>query len=151
LEIFCEKQEDVIVKAARTKFVLKDECSNKSLEDFTLSKFDEEYQGGNPPESDRYVPEGDWSDWFPPPPRMTEEELDVLTDWVEIEAEKHNLEPDPDTYPLDDYIETKEIYGKTNDPTQYPCSACATSRTGSGLPKLSECPLSCPLVGTLRR
>jgi len=29
---------------------------------------------------------------------MTEEELDVLTDWVEIEAEKHNLEPDPDTY-----------------------------------------------------
>ena len=151
MEIFCEKQEDVIVKAARTKFVLKDECSNKSLEDFTLSKFDEEYQGGNPPESDRYVPEGDWSDWFPPPPRMTEEELDVLTDWVEIEAEKHNLEPDPDTYPLDDYIETKEIYGKTNDPTQNPCSTCATSRTGSGLPKLSEYPLSCPLVGTLGR
>jgi len=143
LEIFCEKQEDVIVKVVRIEFAPIDECSKKSLEEFTLGKFDEEYLGDNPPESD-------WSDWFPPPPRMTEEELEKLTDWVEIEAEKHNLEPDPDTYPLDDYFETKEIYGKTNDPTQYPCSACATSRTGSGLPKLSGCPLSCPLVGTLR-
>jgi hypothetical protein len=117
LEVFFEKQEDVIVKVVRTEFDLIDEWSKKSLEDFTLGKFDEEYLGDNPPESDRYVPVGDWSDWFPPPPRMAEEELEKLTDWVEIEAEKHDLEPDPDTYPLDDYFETKEIYGKTNDPT----------------------------------
>ena len=143
MEVLCEKQEDVIVKVVRIEFAPIDECSKKSLEEFTLGKFDEEYLGDNPPESD-------WSDWFPPPPRMAEEELDVLIDWVEIEEEKHDLEPDPDTYPLDDYFETKEIYGKTSDPTQYPCSACATSRTGSGLPKFSECPLSCPLVGALR-
>ena len=110
MEVFCEKQEDVIVKVVRREFTLIDECSKKSLEDFTLGKFDEEYLGDNPPESD-------WSDWFPPPPRMAEEELEKLTDWVEIEAEKHDLEPDPDTYPFDDYFETKEIYGKTNDPT----------------------------------
>ncbi|NPV78224.1 MAG: hypothetical protein HPY59_17850 [Anaerolineae bacterium] len=127
LEVFCEKQEDVIVKMVRREFGLIDECSKKSLEEFTLGKFDEEYLGDNPPESD-------WIDWFPPPPRMTEEELDVLTDWVEIEAEKHDLEPDPDTYPLENYFVTKEIHGKTDDPTQNPCSACATSRTGSGLP-----------------
>ncbi len=143
MEVLREIQKDGIFELARTEIALIDECSKKSLEDFTLGKFDEEYLGDNPPESD-------WSDWFPPPPRMTEEELDVLIDWVEIEAEKHDLEPDPDTYPLDDYFETKEIYGKTSDPTQYPCSACATSRTGSGLPQLSGCPLSCPLVGALR-
>ena len=144
MEVLREIQKDVIFVLARTEIALTDECSKNSLEDFILGKFDEECLVDSPPESD-------WNDWFPPPPRMTEEELDVLTDWVEIEAEKHNLEPDPDTYPLEDYFVTKEIYGKTDDSTQNPCSTCATSRTGSGLPKLSECPLSCPLVGTLRR
>jgi len=144
LEVLCETQKDVNWELVQVEIALIDECSKKSLEDFILGKFDEEYLGDNPPESD-------WIDWFPPPSRMTEEELDVLTDWVEIEAEKHDLFPDPDTYPLEDYFLTKEIYGKTDDPTQNPCSACATSRTGSGLPKLSGCPLSCPLVGTLRR
>jgi len=151
LEVLREIQKDGIFELARTEIALIDECSKKPLEDFILGKFDQEYLGDNPPESDRYVPEGDWVDWFPPSPRMTEEELEKLTDWVEIEAEKHNLEPDPDTYPLEDYFVTKEIYGKTDDPTQNPCSTCATSRTGSGLPKLSEYPLSCPLVGTLWR
>jgi len=151
LEVLYETQKDVNWERVQAEIALIDDCCKKSLEDFILGKFDEECLGDSPPESDRYVPEGDWIDWFPPPPRMTEEELDALTDWVEIEAEKHNLEPDPDTYPLEDYFVTKEIYGKTDDPTQNPCSTCTTSRTGSGLPKLSGCPLSCPLVGTLRR
>ena len=143
MEVLYETQKDVNWERVQTEIALIDDCCKKSLEDFILGKFDEEYLGDNPPESD-------WNDWFPPPPRMTGEELEKLTDWVEIEAEKHDLEPDPDTYPFDDYFETKEIYGKTSDPTQYPCSACATSRTGSGLPQLSGCPLSCPLVGALR-
>ena len=151
MEVLCEIQKNVNWELVQAEIAQIDECCKKSLEDFILGKFDEECLGDSPPESDRYVREGDWIDWFPPPPRMTEEELDVLTDWVEIEAEKHNLEPDPDSYPLEDYFVTKEIYGKTDDPTQNPCSTCTTSRTGSGLPKLSGCPLSCPLVGTLRR
>ena len=52
-----------------------------SLDDFLLGKFNELSLGETPPESD-------WSDWFPPPPRMTERELYELTDWAEIEAEK---------------------------------------------------------------
>ena len=144
MEVLYETQKDVNWELVQAEIALIDDCCKKSLEDFILGKFDEECLGDSPPESD-------WNDWFPPPPRMTEEELDVLTDWVEIEAEKHDLEPDPDTYPLEDYFVTKEIHGKTDDPTQNPCSTCTTSRTGSGLPKLSECPLSCPLVGTLRR
>ena len=52
-----------------------------SLDDFLLGAFDEHSLGETPPESD-------WSDWFPPPPRMTEWELYEMTDWVEIEAEK---------------------------------------------------------------
>jgi len=144
LEVLYETQKDVNWERVQAEIALIDDCCKKSLEDFILGKFDEECLGDSPPESD-------WNDWFPPPPRMTEEELDVLTDWVEIEAEKHDLEPGSDTYPLEDYFVTKEIHGKTDDPTQNPCSTCTTSRTGSGLPKLSECPLSCPLVGTLRR
>lgn len=144
MEVLYETQKDVNWERFQAEIALIDDCCKKSLEDFILGKFDEECLGDSPPESD-------WNDWFPPPPRMTDEELDVLTDWFEIEAEKHDLEPDPDTYPLEDYFVTKEIHGKTDDPTQNPCSTCTTSRTGSGLPKLSECPLSCPLVGTLRR
>ena len=144
MEVLYETQKDVNWEWVQAEIAPIDDCCKKSLEDVILGKFDEECLGDSPLESD-------WNDWFPPPPRMTEEELDVLTDWVEIEAEKHNLEPDPDTYPLEDYFVTKEIYGKTDDPTQNPCSTCTTSRTGSGLPKLSGCPLSCPLVGTLRR
>ena len=68
-----------------------------AIADFILGSFDAECLGEHPPESD-------WSDWFPPPPRMTDWELEVLTDWVEIEAEKRDLNPDPDTYPLEDYF-----------------------------------------------
>jgi hypothetical protein len=52
-----------------------------NLDDFLLAAFNEQSLGETPPESDL-------SDWFPPPPRMTEWELYELTDWVEIEAEK---------------------------------------------------------------
>ena len=127
MEVLYETQKDVNWELVQAEIALIDERCKKSLEDFILGKFDEECLGDSPPESD-------WNDWFPPPPRMTEEELDVLTDWVEIEAEKHNLEPDPDTYPLEYYFVTKEIHGKTDDPTQNPWSTCTTSRTGSGLP-----------------
>ena len=92
MEVLYETQKDVNWERVQAEIALIDDCCKKLLEDFILGKFDEECLGDSPPESD-------WNDWFPPPPRMTEEELDVLTDWVEIEAEKHNLEPDPDTYP----------------------------------------------------
>ncbi len=71
--------------------------SRLTIGDFILGPFDEEYLGERPPESD-------WIDWFPPPPRMTDLELCELTDWVEIEATKHDLIPAPDTYPLEDYF-----------------------------------------------
>ncbi len=71
--------------------------SRLTLDDFILGPFDAECLGERPPESD-------WSDWFPLPPRMTDWELDELSDWVEFEAEKHDLNPDPDTYPLEDYF-----------------------------------------------
>jgi hypothetical protein len=71
LEVFCEIHNDLILELVQTEIALIDECSKKSLEDFILGKFDDECLGDNPPESD-------WNDWFPPPPRMTEEELDVL-------------------------------------------------------------------------
>jgi hypothetical protein len=54
-----------------------DECSGMTIEDFILGMFDEAFLGEIPPELD-------WSDWFPPPPRLTERELCDLTDWVEI-------------------------------------------------------------------
>ena len=94
MEVLCEIQKDVNWELVQAEIALIDERCKKSLEDFILGKFDEEYLGDSPPESDWYVPEGDWIDWFPPPSRLTEEELDVLTDWVEIEAEKHDLFPD---------------------------------------------------------
>ena len=68
------------------------EFPGKSIDDFYLGAFDDECLSELPPESD-------WSDWFPPPARLTEWELDDLSDWVEIEAEKHDLSPDPDYYP----------------------------------------------------
>ena len=68
------------------------EIPGKSINDFILGAFDDEYLSELPPESD-------WSDWFPPPARLTEWELDDLSDWVEIEAEKHDLISDPDFYP----------------------------------------------------
>jgi hypothetical protein len=77
-----------------------------TIDDFILGPFDRERFSEHPPESDQYVLGRDWSDWFPPPPRLSECELYDLTDWVEIEAEKHDLLPDPDTYPLDDYFLT---------------------------------------------
>ena len=81
--------------------------SGLKLDDFILGNFDEECLGIHPPESD-------WSDWFPPPERLTDWELCVLTDWAEIEAQKHDLIPDPDTFPLTDFFETKEnnTYGE---------------------------------------
>jgi hypothetical protein len=71
LEVLCETQKDVNWVLVQAEIALIDECCKKSLEDFILGKFDDECLGDNPPESD-------WNDWFPPPPRMTEEELDVL-------------------------------------------------------------------------
>jgi len=136
-------QQDVIWRLAYTNIEPPEKSSGMTIEDFTLGKFDEECLGDTPPEPD-------WSDWFPPPPRLTEWELCELTDWVEIEASKKNLIPDPDTYPLTDYFDAKETYGKTIDPTQYPCTACTYSGAGCGISKLLQCPLSCPLVGTLR-
>ena len=103
MEILCEMQKDVNWELVQTEIARIDECSKISMEDFILGKFDEECLGDNPPESD-------WIDWFPPPPCMTEEGLDVLTDWVEIEAEKHDLEPGPDTYPLEDYFIQGDIW-----------------------------------------
>ncbi len=73
----------------------------QNIEDFTLGPFDEERLGEKPPESD-------WSEWFPPPPRMTDWEQDELTEWVEVESAKHNLYPDPDSYPPDDFYEQGE-------------------------------------------
>jgi len=87
LEVLCETQKEVNWELVQAEIALIDERCKKSLEDFILGKFDEECLGDSPPESD-------WNDWFPPPLRLTEEELDVLTDWVEIEAEKHDLFPD---------------------------------------------------------
>ena len=97
-----------------------DECSGMTIEDFILGSFDDECLGDAPPETD-------WNDWFPPPPRSTEWEMGELTDWVEIEAAKKDIYPDPDTYPLTDYFDTLETYGKTNHPTQHPCAYSGTS------------------------
>ena len=74
--------------------------SGWSIDDFVLGEFDEVRLGENPPQEDG-------QDWFPPPSLLTEWELSSLVDWVEVEAEKHDLVPDPDTYPLDDYFFTK--------------------------------------------
>ena len=74
-------QHDVIWRLAYTNIEPPEKCSGMNIEDFTLGNFDVECLGDTPPESD-------WSDWFPPPPRLTEWELCELTDWVEIEAQK---------------------------------------------------------------
>ncbi len=58
--------------------------SRLTSDDFMLGPFDAERLGERPPESD-------WGDWFPPPPRMSDWELGELSDWVELEAEKHDL------------------------------------------------------------
>ena len=71
MEVLCETQKDVNWVLVQAEIALIDDCCKKSLEDFILGKFDDECLGDNPPESD-------WNDWFPPPPRMKEEELDVL-------------------------------------------------------------------------
>ena len=83
------------------------EESDLTIAGFILGPFDRECLGEESPESD-------WSDWFPPPERLTDWELCELTDWAEIEAQKHDLIPDPDTYPLTDFFETKEnnTYGE---------------------------------------
>jgi len=121
-----------------------------TIDDFMPAPFDRERFSEYPPESDWNIPVGDWSDWFPPPPRLTEWELYDLTDWVEIEAAKHDLLPDPDTYLLDDYFFPKEKHDPGNDPDYDPCSTCPHSGASGGLSKRSRCTLSCPLVGTLR-
>jgi len=63
------------------------------IEDFLLGRFDEECLSDDPPESD-------WSDWFPPPPRLSWDELGMLAEWVDEQADRHNLWPDPEQYPL---------------------------------------------------
>ncbi len=77
-----------------------DSSHKSNVEDFTLGPFDDERLGETPPESD-------WSDWFPPPPRMTDWELDELTDRVEVESAKNNLNPGPDSYPPDNFLRTR--------------------------------------------
>jgi hypothetical protein len=72
-----------------------------TAEDFSLGSFDKDCLGETPPEPDRSSPDWGWSKWFPPPPPLTEEELCDLTDWVEIEAAKHDPFPRTDTYPLE--------------------------------------------------
>ena len=63
------------------------------IEDFLLGRFDEECLSDDPPESD-------WSDWFPPPPQLSWDELGLLAEWVDAQADKHSLWPDPEQYPL---------------------------------------------------
>lgn len=63
------------------------------IEDFMLGWFDEECLGDDPPESD-------WSDWCPPPPSLSWNEVALLAEWVEAEVDKHDLWPDPDLYPI---------------------------------------------------
>ena len=58
MEVLCETQK-LNWELVQAEIALIDECSKKPLEDFILGKFDQEYLGDNPPESDRYVPEGD--------------------------------------------------------------------------------------------
>jgi hypothetical protein len=72
-----------------------------TIADFMLGPFDKECLGEDPPESD-------WSDWFPPPLRMTDEEMEELSNWVEIEASKKGLFPSPVNYPLTDCFYKKE-------------------------------------------
>ena len=116
---------------------------HRSVDDFCLGFFDETCLREYPPESD-------WSDWFPPPPRLTDWELCDLADWAEIEAAKHNLFPDPETYPLAGYFDPKENNGTPIDPYPHPCAACPFVGTSSRVHQQPRCPLSCPLVGTLR-
>lgn len=66
-----------------------------TIEDFILGPFDTECWSEYPPESD-------WSDWFPPPPRVTDWELYELADWAEIEISQHKITLNPDHYPLDE-------------------------------------------------
>lgn len=63
------------------------------IEDFLLGRFDEECLSDDPPESD-------WSDWFPPPPRLNWDELGLLAEWVDEQADRHDLWPDPELYPI---------------------------------------------------
>ncbi len=83
MELLREKQADYWLLSLPDSVVVDEEPKLKT-NDFIMGPFDAEYLGEHPPESD-------WSNWFPSPPRMTEGELEVLTDWVEVEAEKHEL------------------------------------------------------------
>ena len=111
-----------------------------SVDDFRLGTFDEACLGETPPESD-------WRDWFPPPPRLTDSELCDLSDWAEAESAKHDLFPDPDTYPLAGYFDPKENYGNPTDPYSHPCAACPVAGARGGIYQRPRCPLFCPLVG----
>lgn len=63
------------------------------VEDFVLGRFDEECLSDDPPESD-------WSDWFPPPPKLNWDELGLLAEWVDEQADRHDLWPNPELYPM---------------------------------------------------
>ena len=76
---FLREKHAVFWLTAPTDSAEVDEEPRLTINDFILGAFDAECLGEHPPESD-------WSDWFPPPPRITEWELEVLTDWAEIEA-----------------------------------------------------------------
>jgi len=68
--------------------------SKLDISDFMLGSMDTEALGEEPPEYS-------WIDWFPPPRRMMDWELGEITDWVEIEAAKHDLIQKPDISPVD--------------------------------------------------
>ena len=91
--MFIYEKQAVYWKLAYTE--TEEDCQEPSLNitDFILGRFDAERLGEAPPESD-------WRDWFPPPPPMTDWELDDLADWVELVASRHDLVSDPDKYPI---------------------------------------------------
>ena len=91
--MFIYEKQAVYWKLAYTE--TEEDCQEPSLNitDFILGRFDGEGLGEVPPESD-------WSDWFPPPPLMTDWELDDLADWVELVASRHDLVSDRDKYPI---------------------------------------------------
>ncbi len=73
------------------------------LRDVLLGPFDEERLGEYAP--DCYLP-----DWCPPPPALTGSEMQDFLDWVEREADKGDLYPDPAIYPFDDYFDREDLY-----------------------------------------
>jgi hypothetical protein len=51
---------------------------------------------------------------------MSDWELVELSDWVELEATKHDLIPDPDSYPLDNYFLIRRTMNPKLNPMDIP-------------------------------